>query len=214
MRAYRYSPALVISLRLRLRLVYKQVLGHGLICCPSRLNGTDLIIFISYRRTGLKWLIQFSSYQLRRCVRACTVFSTNRALNTTQHTASLMILHSRWLGILLLIFLLLIHKKRSPMITVLCIAYFDTVSISFQQSLVSRAKWISFLGDRLSCLSCLSVTLLYCGQTTGWIKMKLDMQLGLGPGHIVLDGTGSPLQRGIAPPQFSAHVFYGQTAGW
>jgi len=32
------------------------------------------------------------------------------------------------------------------------------------------------------CLSvCLSVTLVYCGQTVGWIKMKLDMEVGLGP---------------------------------
>jgi len=31
------------------------------------------------------------------------------------------------------------------------------------------------------CLSVtLSVTLVYCGQTVGWIKMKLDTQIGLG----------------------------------
>jgi len=36
------------------------------------------------------------------------------------------------------------------------------------------------------CLSvCLSVTLV----TVGWIKMKLGTQVGLGPGHFVLDGT-------------------------
>ena len=29
------------------------------------------------------------------------------------------------------------------------------------------------------CLSCLSVTLVYCGQTVAWIKMKLGMQVGL-----------------------------------
>jgi len=29
---------------------------------------------------------------------------------------------------------------------------------------------------------------LYCGQTAGWIKMALGMQVGLGPVHIVLDG--------------------------
>jgi len=34
----------------------------------------------------------------------------------------------------------------------------------------------------------LSVTLVYCGQTVGWIKMKLGMELGLGPGDIVFDG--------------------------
>ena len=40
------------------------------------------------------------------------------------------------------------------------------------------------------------------------------MQVGLGPGHIVLDGDPAPhLQKG-ADPQFSAHVYCGQTAGW
>jgi len=34
--------------------------------------------------------------------------------------------------------------------------------------------------------SCLSVTLVYCGHTVGWIKMKL------GPGHMVLDGDPAP----------------------
>ena len=37
-------------------------------------------------------------------------------------------------------------------------------------------------------------------QTVGWIKMKLGMQVGLGSGHIVLDGDPAPLpQRGTAP---------------
>jgi len=36
----------------------------------------------------------------------------------------------------------------------------------------------------------------------GRIKMKLGMQIGLGPGHIVLDGDPAP------PPEFSAHVYY------
>ena len=42
----------------------------------------------------------------------------------------------------------------------------------------------------LSCLVCpvLSVTLVYCDQTVRRIKMKLGTQVGLGPGHIVLDG--------------------------
>jgi len=42
------------------------------------------------------------------------------------------------------------------------------------------------------CLSVLSVTLVYCGQTVGWIKMKLGMELGLGPGYNVLDGDPAP----------------------
>ena len=28
----------------------------------------------------------------------------------------------------------------------------------------------------------------YCGETAGWIKMALGMEVNLGPGHIVLDG--------------------------
>ena len=41
------------------------------------------------------------------------------------------------------------------------------------------------------------------------------MEVGLGPSHIVLDGDPAPLpKRGIAPPQFLAHVSCAQTAGW
>jgi len=43
-------------------------------------------------------------------------------------------------------------------------------------------------------LSCLSVTLVYCGQTVGWIKTKLGKVVGLG--HIVLDGDPAPLRKG------------------
>jgi len=53
-----------------------------------------------------------------------------------------------------------------------------------------------------SCLSCLSVTLVYCGQTVGWIKMKLGMQLGLGSGRIVLDGDAAPPPPKGAQPQW------------
>jgi len=38
------------------------------------------------------------------------------------------------------------------------------------------------------CLSCLSETLVYCGQTVQWIQMKLGTEVGLGSGDIVLDG--------------------------
>jgi len=72
-----------------------------------------------------------------------------------------------------------------------------------------------FLGDRaigpLSVLSCL--TLVYCGQTVGRIKMKLGRKVGLGPGHIVLHGDPvPPPPKGHSPP-ISAHVRCGQTAG-
>jgi len=53
----------------------------------------------------------------------------------------------------------------------------------------------------LSCLSVLSVMLVYCGQTIGQIKMKLGMQVGLSPGHTVLDGdTAVPTEMGTAAP--------------
>jgi len=51
--------------------------------------------------------------------------------------------------------------------------------------------------------------------SNGWmIKMKLSVQVGLGPGHNVLDGDSAPPpQRGTAP-QFSAHICCGQMNGW
>ena len=42
--------------------------------------------------------------------------------------------------------------------------------------------------------------------------MTLGMEVGLGPGHTVLDGD--PVTPKGAHPQFSAHVCCGQTAGW
>jgi len=101
----------------------------------------------------------------------------------------------------------------------------------------------------------------YCGQTAGWMKLVLSMEISLSPGDFVLDGDPAPLQKkgaeppifgpyllrsngcmdqdtwyggrplprrhcvkwgpsspspkgGRAPPQFSAHVYCGQTAGW
>jgi len=56
----------------------------------------------------------------------------------------------------------------------------------------------------LSCPVCLSVTLVYCGQTVGWIKMKRGMRVGLGPGHIVLDGPSCPSHKEAQP---SPHNF-------
>jgi len=57
----------------------------------------------------------------------------------------------------------------------------------------------------LSVLSCpvLSVTFVHCGQTVGRIKTKLGMQVGLGPGHTVLDGDPPPSPlKGHSPPNF------------
>ena len=55
----------------------------------------------------------------------------------------------------------------------------------------------------LSDLSVLSVTLVYCGQKVGRIQMKLGKQVGLGPGHIVLDGNPAPPpSKGDGAPNF------------
>jgi len=103
----------------------------------------------------------------------------------------------------------------------------------------------------------------HCGQTAGWIKMALGVEVGLGSDHIALDGEPAPILQkgggavlanfrsisivakwldasrchvawrwalvqatlcwmgtqlpfpeiGSDPPQFSAHVYCGQTAG-
>jgi len=52
------------------------------------------------------------------------------------------------------------------------------------------------------CLSCLSVTFVDCGQTAERIKMKLGVQVGHGPGHIVLDGDPAP-----PPPKGHSPIF-------
>ena len=54
------------------------------------------------------------------------------------------------------------------------------------------------------CPGCLSVTLVYCCQTVGRIKMKLGTEVGLGPDHIVLDGDAAASKKwGTAPPILS-----------
>jgi len=73
----------------------------------------------------------------------------------------------------------------------------------------------------LSWLSvCKTVTLMYCGQKVGWIKMPLDTiklphgtEVGLHPGNIVLDvdPASPPHGKGHSSPHFLAHVYCGQT---
>jgi len=63
------------------------------------------------------------------------------------------------------------------------------------------------------CLSCLSVTLVYCGQTVRWIKMELGMHAVLGSGHIVLDGSPAPpRQKGAELPIFGPCLLWPN--GW
>jgi len=62
------------------------------------------------------------------------------------------------------------------------------------------------LRDRCLSVLSMSVTLVYRGQTVGWIKMPLGTEVILDPGDIVLDGI-----QGTAAPHFSVHVYCGQT---
>jgi len=39
----------------------------------------------------------------------------------------------------------------------------------------------------------------YCGQTAAWIKVKLGMVVGLGPGDIMLDGDPARPEKGHKP---------------
>ena len=56
------------------------------------------------------------------------------------------------------------------------------------------------------------MTSVYCGQTVGRIKLQLGKQVGLGAGHIVLDGAPAPPPQRGRSPQFSAHMLWPN--GW
>jgi len=79
------------------------------------------------------------------------------------------------------------------------------------------------LSDRCHCLSvCRSVMLvglgLCYGQTVAWIKMLLGMEVGLAPGHTVLDGDTAPTFRHMSvvakrsPISVTAELFFLQRA--
>ena len=57
---------------------------------------------------------------------------------------------------------------------------------------LSHGFWATVCKTVCRILSVLSVTLVYCGQAVGWIKISLGMMIGLGPGHAVLYGDPAP----------------------
>jgi len=68
---------------------------------------------------------------------------------------------------------------------------------------------------------CLSVTFVHCGQTVGRINIKLGMQVGLSPGHIVLDeDPAAPPPKGhspspnLRPISVMANCWMDQDATW
>ena len=85
---------------------------------------------------------------------------------------------------------------------------------------VSVCKMVRpMLSDRCPvCPVRLSVMLVHCGQTVGWIEMKLDTNVWLGPGHIVLNGDSAP-PKGHIPPIFGPcllcpNYWMNQNATW
>jgi len=48
----------------------------------------------------------------------------------------------------------------------------------------------------------------------GWIKMPLGIEVGLIPGEFLLDEDTAQTPKKGRAPQFTADVYYGQTAGW
>ena len=50
----------------------------------------------------------------------------------------------------------------------------------------------------------------YCGHTAGWIRIPLGSEVGLSPGHFVLDGDPAPLGKGHSSPHISAHIYWGE----
>jgi len=87
-----------------------------------------------------------------------------------------------------------------------------------QDILRSFSVFFGMLSDRCPICPvlsvCLPVTLMYCGQTAGCIKMPLGTKEVLSPGDIVLDGDPAPPAQsvGTAAPHFVAHALWPK--GW
>ena len=102
--------------------------------------------------------------------RACEIYCFHRALAHTVTVAYLSRLASSSI---------IRSTRKISLHTIIALAFWATVCKTVRRMLSNRV---------LSVLSVLSVTFLYCGQAVGWINMKLCKEVGLGPGHNVLDG--------------------------
>ena len=100
---------------------------------------------------------------------------------------------------------------RGPKIGVLLLTWL--VALTTVRHYRADCDWVTVYAiGPLSCLSVLSVTLVYCCQTVRWIKVQLGVQVGLGPGHIVLDGDPAPLSQRGMPPTFGPCLLWPN--GW
>ena len=99
------------------------------------------------------------------------------------------------------------HGLAYRMSYIMCIWLCD-VDVFVTKCLTDRAGfWTTVTSNgspyAAGALSCLSVTLVYCGQTVGWIRIPLGTEVGLGPDDIVLDGDPSALRKEAQqPPRF------------
>jgi len=67
-------------------------------------------------------------------------------------------------------------------------------SAVFERQFIKRFA-LSYQTIVCLCCTVLYVTSVYCSQTVGWIKMPHGTQVGLGPGHTVLDGDPAGIFR-------------------
>ena len=65
------------------------------------------------------------------------------------------------------------------------VSWFSKIQIGFWTTICKTVHHMLSESCLSCCLSVLSVMLVYFGQTVGWINVKLGMEVGLGPGHIV-----------------------------
>jgi len=86
------------------------------------------------------------------------------------------------------------HESRFPSFLRLLIIFFSRFSMSFKRFWATVCKTIRpiHIGPLSVCLSRMSVTLVYCGQTVGWIRMPLGTEVDLGPGDTLIDGDPAP----------------------
>jgi len=94
------------------------------------------------------------------------------------------------------------------LVSVVLNAILNTNSFTLQVTVASRASdsgFFAWTDWRVTNWFCICIVFVfsahvYCGQMAGCIKMALGTEVGIAPGHIVLDGDPAPLhKRGRAP---------------
>ena len=120
-----------------------------------------------------------------------------------------------------LCYILTVFNKHAPRFLLLVLCSHNETGLNIKNNLLTSTvyaqpfvKQFTLRYQTVVCLSVLSVMLVYCGQMVGCIKMKLDKQVSLDPGHSVRWGPSSPSPKGAQPHQFSARICCGQMAAW